>query len=45
MTPEETADGYDKVTKEEVCEAARLLSIDKIYMLEAVESEDAADEV
>ncbi|MBR5112054.1 MAG: insulinase family protein [Clostridia bacterium] len=45
MTPEETADGYDKVTKEEVCEAAKLLSIDKIYMLEAVESEDAEDEV
>ena len=45
MTPEETADGYDKVTKEEVCEAAKLLSIDKIYMLEAVESEEGDDEV
>lgn len=45
MTPEETADGYDKVTKEEVCEAAKQLSIDKIYMLEAVESEEATDEV
>ena len=38
-TPEEIADGYDKVTKEEICEAAMKLSVDKIYMLEAVESE------
>ena len=36
---EEIADGYDKVTKEEICEAAMKLSVDKIYMLEAVESE------
>ncbi len=38
-TPEEVADGIDKVTKEDICEAAKKLSIDKIYMLEAVESE------
>ncbi len=38
-TPEEIADGYDKVTKEEICEAAKKLSVDKIYMLEAIENE------
>ena len=38
-TPEEVADSYESVTKEDICEAAKKLSIDKIYMLEAVESE------
>lgn len=43
-TPEETADGYDEVTREDICRVAKLLSIDKIYMLEATESEEEADE-
>ena len=38
MTPEQDLEGYLKVTKEEVCEAAKNLAIDKIFMLQAEES-------
>ena len=33
MTPDEVADGIDAVTLEQVCEAAKKLSIDTIFML------------
>jgi len=33
MTPDEVADGIDAVTHEQVCEAAKKLSIDTIFML------------
>ena len=33
MTPDEVADGIDAVTPEQVCEAAKKLSIDTIFML------------
>lgn len=44
MTPEEVVEGIEQVTKEEVCEAAAKLSIDKIFMLQAVESEETENE-
>ena len=33
MTPDEVADGIDAVTPEQVCEEAKKLSIDTIFML------------
>lgn len=35
ITPEETAQGIDEVTPEQICEAAKKLSIDTIFMLTA----------
>ena len=44
VTPEDTVSGVEAVTMEQVCEAAKKLSIDTIYMLKAQEEEGSADE-
>ena len=44
VTPEDTISGIESVTMEQVCEAAKKLSIDTIYMLKAQEEEGSADE-
>ncbi len=43
-TPEEMIDGIEKVTKQEVCDAAAKMSIDKIFMLAADETEESSNE-
>ena len=42
VTPESVAEGVEEVTMEQVCEAAKKLSIDTIFMLRA--QEEAEDE-
>ncbi len=44
VTPESMIEGIDAVTMEQVCDAAKKLSIDTIFMLKAQEEEDAEDE-
>ncbi len=44
VTPEETISGIEAVTMEQVCEAAKKLSIDTIYMLKAQEEEESENE-
>ena len=43
FTPEDTVSGIEGVTMEQVCEAAKRLSIDTIYMLKAQEGAENAD--
>jgi predicted Zn-dependent peptidase len=43
-TPESMVEGIEDVTMEQVCEAAKKLSIDTIFMLKAEEEEAAEDE-
>ena len=43
-TPESIVEDIEKVTMEQVCEAAKKLSIDTIFMLKAQEEEAAEDE-
>lgn len=43
-TPEDTVNGIEAVTMEQVCEAAMKLSIDTIYMLKAQEGEESVNE-
>lgn len=43
LTPEDMISGVEKVTMEQVCEAAKKLSIDTIYMLKAQEEAENAD--
>ncbi len=43
-TPESMVEGIEAVTMEQVCEAAKKLSIDTIFMLKAEEEEAAEDE-
>ena len=44
VTPEDTVNGIEAVTMEQVCEAAKKLSIDTIYMLKAQEGEESENE-
>lgn len=44
MTPEEMIEGIEAVTPEQVCEAAKLFSIDTIFMLTSDEMETENDE-
>lgn len=44
VTPEDAVSGIEAVTMEQVCEAAKKLSIDTIYMLKAQEGEESEDE-
>lgn len=44
VTPEDTISGIESVTMEQVCEAAKKLSIDTIYMLKAQEGEESVNE-
>ena len=43
VTPESVAEGVEKVTMEQVCEAAKKLSIDTIFMLKAQEEAENED--
>lgn len=43
LTPEDMISGVETVTMEQVCEAAKKLSIDTIYMLKAQEEAENAD--
>ncbi len=43
LTPEDMISGIETVTMEQVCEAAKKLSIDTIYMLKAQEEAENAD--
>ncbi len=43
ITPEKTVENIETVTMEQVCEAAKRLSIDTIYMLKAQEEAENAD--
>lgn len=43
LTPEDMISGVEAVTMEQVCEAAKKLSIDTIYMLKAQEEAENAD--
>lgn len=43
LTPEDMMNGVEAVTMEQVCEAAKKLSIDTIYMLKAQEEAENAD--
>ena len=44
ITPEEKISGIESVTMEQVCEAAKKLSIDTIFMLKAQEGEERGNE-
>ncbi|MBQ8014925.1 MAG: insulinase family protein [Clostridia bacterium] len=44
LTPESMIEGVEAVTMEQVCDAAKKLSIDTIFMLKAQEEEAAEDE-
>ena len=44
ITPEEKISGIESVTMEQVCEAAKKLSIDTIFMLKAQEGEESENE-
>ncbi len=44
ITPEEKISGIESVTMEQVCEAAKKLSIDTIFMLKAQEGEESGNE-
>ncbi len=44
FTPEESAEKIEKVTREEICEAAKKMSLDKIFMLAAAPVEEGGNE-
>ena len=44
FTPEQEVEGIEAVTMEQVCEAAKKLTIDTIFMLAAQPEEDAENE-